>query len=144
MPIFLWFFKNPLGQKVGIVLICVILGFVALNWYGNSQYQQGKAIGVKLGDEDARKSMEATWAKREIDLKTAQDKIIADRAKIDQDAIEVAKIRGTLSASLVQIRAASQTRQENANAIVASVPGDMLDDAIRSKSAALGAPQAIK
>lgn len=144
MPIFLWFFKNPLGQKVGIILICVILGFVALNWYGNSQYQSGKAIGVKLGDEDARKSMEATWAKREADFKTSQEKLDADRARVDSDAAQVAQLRAGLSTSLSQIRTASQTRQENANAIVASVPGDMLDDAIRTKSASLGAPQTIK
>lgn len=144
MPFLLFFFKNPLGQKIGIVLICVILGFVALNWYGNNQFQQGKVLGVKIGDEDARKSMEATWAKREADMVLTQQKLDADRARVDKDAEQAALLRASLTSSLAQIRAAGQTRQESANAYVTSIPGDQLDAAIRAQSAKLGTPQTIK
>lgn len=141
MLIFTWFLKNPLGQKVGIVLICLVVGFVALNWYGNREYSKGKAIGVSLGAEDMRKSMEAAWKVKEEAIAVQQKQLIAESADIQKQKAQLAGLRNEANKALVQINANAVAQMERANATVNSIPGDQLDDALRRLSAELGPPE---
>lgn len=138
----LFFFKNPLGQKIGIVLICLIAAFIALNWYGNRQFQAGKGVGIGIGAEETRKNMEKSWKIKEDNLKIAQEEVSKKQIEVDKRSAEIVKMKKALDETLIKIKTTNQTQQESANAIVAAVPGDMLDSALRNKSRELGKPKA--
>lgn len=137
---FLWFFKNPLGQKVGLMAVCAITAVLLMNWYGNSQYEKGKERGVFLGAEDARKSMEEQWKTMEASLASTQEQLNQSRATIEKNNAELRELRASLNATLAQIRTSNQTRMTEATETVASLPVPVLDDAIRRKSLELEDP----
>ena len=135
-----WFFKNPLGQKVGLVVVCAIAAIIALNWYGNNQYEKGKQTGVFLGAEDARKSMEEKWKEMEASLAATQEQLTQSRATIEKNNLELQELRSSLNSALKQIATTSQHSMEVASTEVAALPSPVLDDAIRNKSKELQDP----
>ena len=136
-----FFTKNPLGQKIGIVLVCLLFAGLALRWYGNGQYYKGRNEGVKQGAEDIRKSQEAAWKERELQLENDRKALDEAGEELQKQMEAIEAIRKVQDTALAKIRATGQARQEASNAIVNSIPGDLLDDALRRKSAELGPPK---
>jgi hypothetical protein len=138
--IFGFFTKNPLGQKLGIVILCCTAFFIYLNWHDEKIAREWEAKGLKIGAEETRKSMEAEWAERE--KKNAVERKGIDEARAQQlkEKAELVRLRSSLEASLTSIQAASHAQMEAANAFIGSIPDAELIANIRAQSARLGIP----
>lgn len=140
MGLVAFFLKNPIGQKIGIVLLCAIASFIALNWYGNSQFEKGKQVEKDAITESVRKELEAKL-KSQTDAIAAERKTLdADRASLIKEKAQLVPLRAELTQAVATLRATSATQLENIHAIVNATPLERLADDIKRKSADLGYP----
>jgi len=137
---FIAFAKSQLGQKILLVAGCVIAAFIALNWYGNRQYENGRDVQRTATTEDIRKGVEAEFKVREAALAQDRKALEADRARDIKARIETDKMKVELDKKLAAIQAASHAQAEVTHEVVNSIPGDELDEYIRRQSAKLGPP----
>lgn len=134
------FAKSQLGQKVLLVLGCIVAAFVALNWYGNRQYEKGKEVERTATTEVIRKGVEKEFKAREAVLAQDRKALEADRARDIEARTETDKMKVELDKKLAAIQAASHAQAEVIHEVVNSIPGDELDEYIRRQSAKLGPP----
>lgn len=141
---FLTLWANPLVRKIAIYAAMVSCVLLLLRWYGNREYYKGVDQGIKTEADRLVKAKAAEWKLRE-DAIIIQAKQVADQGKIlNAQRIELATVRTSLINTLAEIQSNSQASQGAANAIVNSIPGDLLDSAIRYKSTELGPPKVVK
>ena len=139
--IFKFFFRNPLGQKIGLILACAIAFGLLARWYGNSQYYKGEEIGIQKGGAMMLEKKQEEWKQKDAEISSQKKDLEVQTKELEGRKAEVAKLRIDLTSTLTKIQATSQASAEAANAIVSSIPGDALDGSIRAKSAELGPPK---
>jgi hypothetical protein len=137
---FLAFVKSQLGQKILLVLGCAVAAFIFFNWYGNNQYEKGRAVERKATTEDIRKGVEKEFKAREAALAQDRKAIEADKVRDIKARAETDKMKIELDKKLAAIQAASHAQAEVIHEVVNSIPGDELDEYIRRQSAKLGPP----
>ncbi len=142
MLLALWgLIKTPLGQKITIIVICIILAFGALKWYGHRREEIGKTKGIVIGANDTKQQMEEQWKKREADLTKREATVVTDTKVVDAKKAEIVKLRASLDQTLIQIQATSNASEESANEIISRIPVSELANSIKRKSAELGPPK---
>ena len=137
---FLAFAKSQLGQKVLIVAGMLLAAFIFFNWYGNKEYEKGRAVEKLNTTEGIRKELEKEYAAREAQLKQDRQALNVDRASVVKERVVTSQMRKELEGTLVAIRAASTAQAQVTHAFISTIPGDQLDEYIRRQSAKLGPP----
>jgi hypothetical protein len=144
MTFLLSLFANPLVRKIGIVIGGFLILFFIARWYGNNEYYKGVDEGVKIEAERLVKAKEAEWKAREDALTNESEQIAAQGKVLDGKYAEILGMRTDLNNTLSRIQLSTRPAQVAINEKVNSIPGDLLDNAIRQLSTKLGPPQAAK
>lgn len=133
----LW--ANPLARKIILYGAATLVIFWCIRLWSNRVWGEGFRQGKTAGAIEMEKAKKAEWDQERKSIEGERVSLSSARSAIGAQTADLARSRKALDASLSRIHTITKTGSNNACAAVMAVPPDLLDAAIRQKSAELSA-----